>query len=290
MKVYLDYSQEELNRQYDQRSLVADSSPYISNWSEATQQAKSNFECRENLAYGDHRDEILDLYLPDIVQGGEELAPLLVFCHGGAWRRLTKDESGHMAAAYVPEHVALAALNFSLAPEKDLSSIVGQVRRAVLYLYENASKFMVNPKKFYVCGHSSGAHLAANIAVTNWSAMGAPHDLIKGVTLVSGPYDLEPVRLSARNDYLFLDASTARALTPQTHLRPGLPPAIFSWGGGELDEFQRQSASLAEAWENEGMAVQRLFFQDKNHFEMGCEHMSLDSPLAKATLIQIKGA
>ena len=290
MKIYLNYSQKELNRQYDQRSLVADSSPYIATWSEATRHAKSNFECRENLAYGDHRDEILDLYLPDIVQEGEALAPLLVFCHGGAWRRLTKDESGHMAAAYVPEHVALAALNFSLAPEKDLSSIVGQVQRAVLYLYENATKFMVNPKKFYVCGHSSGAHLAANIAVTNWPAMGAPHDLIKGVTLVSGPYDLEPVRLSARNDYLFLDESTARALTPQTHLRPGLPPAIFSWGGGELDEFQRQSASLAEAWEKEGMAVQRLYFQDKNHFEMGCEHMSLDSPLAKATLIQIKGA
>jgi arylformamidase len=289
MNVYLNYSQEELNYQYDQRSLVADTSPYISTWSKATQYAKSTFVCRENIAYGDHRDEILDLYLPDRVEGDEELAPLLVFCHGGAWQRLTKDESGHMAAAYVPERVALAALNFSLAPEKDLSLIVGQVRRAVLYLYEHASELMVHPKKFFVCGHSSGAHLAANVAVTNWPAMGAPHDMIKGVTLVSGPYDLEPVRLSARNDYLFLDESTARALTPQTHLRPGLPPAIFSWGGRELDEFQRQSASLAEAWENKGMAVQRLFFKDKNHFEMGCEHMNLDSPLAKATLIQIKG-
>ena len=99
MKVYLNYSQEELNYQYDQRSLVADTSPYISTWSEATQQAKSTFACHENIAYGDHRDEILDLYLPDRVEGGEELAPLLVFCHGGAWQRLTKDESGHMAAA-----------------------------------------------------------------------------------------------------------------------------------------------------------------------------------------------
>ena len=95
-------------------------------------------------------------------------------------------------------------LNYSLAPEKDLSSIVGQVRRAVLYLYQNASEFMVNPDRFYVCGHSSGAHLAANIAVTDWPGMGAPYDLIKGATLVSGPYDLEPVRLSARNEYLFL--------------------------------------------------------------------------------------
>ena len=78
MKVYLNYSQEELNYQYDQRSLVADTSPYISTWSEATQHAKSTFVCRENIAYGDHRDEILDLYLPDRVEGDEELAPLSV--------------------------------------------------------------------------------------------------------------------------------------------------------------------------------------------------------------------
>jgi len=139
-----------------------------------------------------------------------------------------------------------------------------------------------------MCGHSSGAHLAANIAVTDWPALGAPHDLIKGLTVASGPYDLEPVRLSARNDYLFLDEDTALALTPQTHLRPGLAPAIIAWGGLELDEFQRQSVSLAEAWESQGMAVQRLFFQDKNHFEMGCEYMDLKSPLFKAVLAQIK--
>ena len=132
--------------------------------------------------------------------------------------------------------------------------------------------------------------MAANIAGTDWLALGAQHDLIKGLSVSSGPYDLEPVRLSARNDYLFLDEGTALALSPQKHLRPGLAPAIIAWGGLELDEFQRQSVALAEAWESQGMAVQRLFFQDKNHFEMGCEYMDLKSPLFKAILAQIRDA
>ena len=288
MKVYLEYNQEELNSQYDQRSLVPDPSNFFKIWSETTQWAKTRFNCQENIAYGDHPDELLDLYLPDGVEGKDALAPLLVFCHGGAWQRLSKDDSGYIATVYVPEGIALAALNFSLAPEGKLELIVDQVRRAVVYLYENASELLVERDQIYICGHSSGAHLAANIAVTDWSNFGVPQNLIKGLTLVSGPYDLEPVRLSARNDYLFLDEETAQALTPQTHLRQGLAPAIFAWGGRELEEFQRQSASLAEAWENQGMAVQRIFYHDKNHFEMGCENMDSGSRLAKATLDQIK--
>ena len=288
MNVYLDYNQEELNSQYEQRSLVPDPSNFFKIWSETTQWAKTRFNCLENISYGDHQDELLDLYLPDRVEGKDELAPLLVFCHGGAWQRLSKDDSGYISTVYVPEGVALAALNFSLAPEGKLEFIVDQVRRAVAHLYQNAGELQVERDRIFLCGHSSGAHLAANIAVTDWSKFGVPQNLIKGLTLVSGPYDLEPVRLSARNDYLFLDEETARALTPQTHLRPGLAPAIFAWGGRELEEFQRQSASLAEAWEKSGMAVQRLFFQDNNHFEMGCENMDAGSRLAKATLDQIK--
>ena len=289
MKVYLEYDQEELDLQYEQRSLVPDPSPYFLNWVSATQQAKATLKCIEDIPYGEHQDELLDLYLPEILEKREMLSPILVFCHGGAWKRLSKEESGYMANVYVPEGVALAVPDFSSANEESLDVMVQQVRRATLYLYQNGRKFMIDPDKIFLCGHSSGAHLAANIAVTNWSKFEAPQDMIKGVTLVSGPYDLEPVHLSARNKYLRLDEQSARALTPQTHLRPGLAPAIFAWGGLELDEFQRQSTSLADAWENQGMNVKRLFFQDKNHFDMGSEHMDLDSTLAKATLDQIKG-
>ena len=289
MEVYLEYSQEELDRQYEQRSLVPDPSPYFKTWSDATRQAKATLQCIEDISYGDHRDARMDLYLPEQLNEKGELSPVLAFIHGGAWQRLSKEESGYMAEPFVKEGVALAVPDFSSAVDESLDIMVQQLRRAILFLYESGKNQMIDPNKIFLCGHSSGAHLAANIAVTDWSIFDAPPDLIKGVTLVSGPYDLEPVRLSARNDYLLLDENSAIQLTPQTHLKPGLPPAIFAWGGRELEEFQRQSAALADAWEIQGMDVKRLVFPDKNHFDMGCEHMSLDSTLAKATLDQIKG-
>jgi len=289
MNVYLEYSQEELDRQYEQRSLVPDPSPYFKRWSDATRHAKATLQCIEDIPYEDHQDTHMDLYLPDQLENKIGLPPVLVFIHGGAWQRLSKEESGYMAEPFVLEGVALAVPDFSSALNESLDVMVQQLRRAILYLYENDKKLRVDAKRIFLCGHSSGAHLAANIAVTNWSNYHIPKDLIRGVTLVSGPYDLEPVRLSARNAYLRLDEKMARELTPQTHLKPGLPPAIFAWGGCELAEFQRQSLSLADAWERQGIDVRRLFFSDKNHFDMGCEHMDLNSTLAKATLHQIKG-
>mgnify|MGYP003325696163 CR=1 FL=1 len=222
MKIYLQYTQEELDRQYEHRNFVTDAEDYIAAQRTESERVRASATGRFDLPYGAHQDELLDLYLPDRVQGKDELAPLLVFCHGGAWQRLSKNDSGYISTVYVPEGVALAALNFSLAPEGKLEFIVDQVRRAVVYLYQNAGELQVERDRIFLCGHSSGAHLAANIAVTDWSDFGVPQNLIKGLTLVSGPYDLEPVRLSARNDYLTLDEETARALTPQTPLRPGL--------------------------------------------------------------------
>ena len=285
MTVYLHYTQEELNEQYDQRSLVPDPSPWMGPCASASKTAKETFTCIEDIAYGDHEEELLDLYLP----GGKGSWPIVVYCHGGAWRALTKDESGFPAMALVPTGIAVAALNFSLAPAARLGTLVDQVQRATLHLHGNAAEWNLDPDRFFAMGHSSGAYLASMLGVADWAELGGPTGLIKGLISGSGPYDLEPVRLSARNDYLFLDEETATALTPQTHLKPGLPPAVFTWGGGELEEFQRQSRDLADAWEAQDIPVERVFLDGLNHFQVGAELMNPESPTIKAAVRLIQG-
>jgi hypothetical protein len=65
-----------------------------------------------------------------------------------------------------------------------------------------------------------------------------------------------------------------------------LPPALFAWGGKELDEFQRQSRELSHAWEKTGVDVQRFFFEERNHFEM-LDEFSTPGPLVAAMLSQM---
>ena len=114
-----------------------------------------------------------------------------------------------------------------------------------------------------------------------------PH-VIKGATSLSGPYDLAPVRLSARNDYLHLDAEAEQRNSLGRHLLGDAPPAIFAYGRGELDEFQCQSRDLSTAWEAAtGCASAPFTFPDNNYFQMHEKFALVGGPLAKAVLEQM---
>ena len=286
-KIFLDYDQRQLNEQYDQTTLVPNPGDYIELWLKQTELAKSEFPCKIDIAYGKKHVEKLDLFYPKDVSN-YKLYPLLIFCHGGAWKALSKEHSGYLARVFVPQKIAFAALDFGLVPDFTLDQVVTQVRRASWYLYKNAQQFHIHPEKIFVMGHSSGAHLASNIAVTNWLEFGGPKNLIKGLTAISGPYNLEPVKLSARNEYLKLNESEVRKLSPINSINDYFPPAVISWGGGELDEFKRQGSQFLNFWERTGAVTKKVVLGGKNHFEMGSELANIEGRLFKAVLKQIK--
>jgi arylformamidase len=272
MKVYRDYTQAELDAQYEQRTLVPDVGPYIKRWAAGTAAAKTALRVHGDIAYGDHDDERLDLYGAET--GPEsDAAPVLIFLHGGAWRMLSKDESGYLAPVFVEAGAMVAAVNFSNAPAESLEVMAAQVTRAVRFLRENVAAYGGDPDRIYLAGHSSGAHLAA---------MALQTERVAGAVFVSGAYDLAPIRLSARNDYLHLDDAAALRNSPLLNLQSGMPPAIVAWGGRELDEFQRQGGEFAESWEAQGASVDRVFLPDANHFDMGDAFADPTSRLVRA--------
>lgn len=277
-KIFLDYDQAELNRQYDQRTLVADISAYNEGWVAGSQRARDTLDCRLDIAFGAHPDQTLDVYRPE-----QDGAPILVFVHGGAWRQLSKNESASPACVFVPAGAVYVALNFSLAPEASLDEIVGQVRQGVAHVYRNAEEYGGDPERLYVAGHSSGGHLTAMMGVTDWQDLeGLPAETIKGFSALSGLYDLAPVRLSARNDYLFLDEAAEERNSSIRQLRDGLPPAIVGWGGKELEEFQRQGEAFLKAWRAAGLTAEQIVMPDRNHFDMGDEYANEDGPVVRA--------
>ena len=76
-----------------------------------------------------------------------------------------------------------------------------------------------------LCGHSSGSHLAA-CALTRT-------DGVKQALLVSGIYDLLPVRLSARNEYVRLDEKLEHEYSPIRHADRVGCPVTLAWAEHE---------------------------------------------------------
>jgi acetyl esterase/lipase len=152
-------------------------------------------------------------------------------------------------------NVALAG--YTLAPEARLDGIVGEIRRAVLWLAEHLGDLDADKSRLYVSGWSAGGHL---------TAMMMPLAPVRGGLAISGLYDLERIRLSYINEKLGLDEEEAARNSPLLHLPPMAGELIVTYGTNELPELQRQSIGYAQAWVEQGLPGHLLPVDGANHF------------------------
>ena len=276
--VFNGYTQDELDRQYNQRSLVPDISAYLAQWAEGSEKARETLPCRLDVSYGPNLIEKLDFFGPT-----DGRRPCLVFFHGGAWRLLAKQDSATAALTFVPAGSLFAAVDFANADTGKLDGMVDQCRRAVAFLAQHADEFGLDPQRIFVCGHSSGAHLAAMVAATDWvGTVGASENAVCGLVAISGLYDLQPVRLSSRNDYLRLDEAGAARNSPIASVANFPPRTIVAYGEFELDEFKRQSRDLVTALSSADKDVEEIVGDGLNHFDMDRELYQTGTPLCQA--------
>jgi arylformamidase len=262
--VFRDYDQAALDRQYDQRAWAPNAIELINRYAADSAAVRKRLGEPDTYDYGDTRAESLDLF-----RTHRTPAPVHVFIHGGAWRLLSARDSAFAAETFVRAGAHYVALDFAQLPQASLDQMVGQVRFAIAWLYRYADQFGGDANRIFVSGHSSGAHLAAMVATTDWKArFGLPQDVVKGALCCSGIYDLEPVRRSARNDYVQLDETLVEALSPIRHVANLRCPMAVAIGDHESDEFKRQGREFAGSIEGQGVPVEVIEGAGLNHFEI----------------------
>lgn len=278
-----ELSQQELDDNYNQLSLVPDNSPYKDRKIRESEKARAELTCILDVAYGPTKKEKLDIF-PAAKKG----APIQIFIHGGAWKGGNKSEVSYPAPVFHAVGANYVALNFASVPEVMIEEQVRQARAGIAWVYRNAESFGGDRDRLYVCGHSSGGHVTGMMVVTDWEGVyGLPADIIKGAAPVSGMFDLEPVRHSWRNTYLHLDEQRARALSAIHQIPKVKIPLVIGVGTGELQEFQRQSHAFAAAWRAAGQSCDFVVVPGRNHFEMGADFGDRESPVTRAIIRQM---
>src|SRR5262245_48889808 len=249
--VFLGYDQAELDRQYDQRAWASNAAEVIERYGAESDNVRARLGPPGTFAYGKTPAQTIDVYLAERPD-----APMHVFIHGGAWRSLSKRESAFAAETFVKAGAHFIAVDFALLPEVSLAEMVEQVRRAVAWVYRNAEQLSGDRERLYLSGHSSGGHLAAVILTTDWPGQfSLPRTIIKGGLCVSGIYDLNPVRLSARNALVRLDVRMEQELSPSRFVDRLACPVVVAHGEFESDEFKRQSRTFASLVGETGLEV-----------------------------------
>ncbi len=236
--------------QYDVRSRIPGFAEALAEWTQRAQAVRTTLPGHFDLAYGPHPDETLDLFLPDPARYPTP-APVLTFFHGGFWRKLHKNDFSWIAPAYVAQGVAVAIVNYSLAPAAALETIVDQCRRSLAWLYRSHPDYRIDRSRLIVSGHSAGGHLTCMMLATDWSRLSAdlPTGLVRGGVALSPVVDLAPLAhvpfLQADLDFT---AERIRTLSPVRLVPATDAPLIGAVGGRESDEFRRQLQLLADTW------------------------------------------
>lgn len=264
--VWLDMDQKELDDAYDQTVYAPNQPLLAARRKVASESVIKRFGAPERVAYGSSEVEKLDIY-----KTKQANAPVNVYIHGGAWRNGTAKDFAFLAETFVNAGAHSVILDFIQVQDAggSLMPMIHQVRSAVAWVYKNAASFGADPNRVYLTGHSSGAHLTGCTLVTDWQKdFGLPANIIKGGLMVSGMYDLKPVRLSKRSQYVSFTDEIEQALSSQRHLDRLNAPIIVAYGTQETPEFQRQGRDFAAAVKAAGKPVEHIVGVGFNHFEM----------------------
>src|SRR6202163_1369096 len=264
--VWREMDRQELDAAYDQSKYAPNQAQIQERRLVNSARARALLGEPLRLAYGRSAIEQLDVYRTNRAN-----APVNVFIHGGAWRNGRSADFAYLAELFVHAGAHSVVLDFINIDEVggNLMTMAKQVRGAVAFVHKNAASFGGDPDRLYVSGHSSGGHLAGTVVTADWRKdFGLPGDVVKGALLCSGMYDLKPVRLSARSNYVEFTDEIEQELSALRHLDRIACPLIVGYGTCETPEFQRQARDFAAALEAAGKPVELLVGQAYNHFEM----------------------
>ncbi|GCE02305.1 alpha/beta hydrolase [Embleya hyalina] len=275
--VYGAFDRAALDREYSPSSRAPDFLRTLDQAADRSRRARADLACRPDVRYGPDPAERLD-YFPATRPG----APLFVFVHGGHWQQCSKEESAFAAPRFVSSGAAFAALGYGLAPGNSLAEMVASVRRALRWLGEHADVLGHAGDAVYAGGSSAGAHLVA-------AALSGPEagPRVPGVCLLSGVYDLQPIRSSYVNDALGLDRETAERYSP---LRAGTLAArsvIIARGADETFEYARQQREFVQMLQARKHPVRDLVVVGRNHFDLPFDLGRVGTSVGDAVLAQM---
>ena len=264
-RVWLDYDQDGLDHAYDQTVWT----PYMADIQK--RQAADSEAARKRLgeplrlAYGSSPIEGLDVF-----RARQPNAPVMLFIHGGAWLRGEAKNFAYPAEMFVDAGATFIAADFAPvnAFDGDLAPMAAQVRSAIAFAYKNAAQYGGDASRFFVAGHSSGAHLTAVALTSDWTEFGLAPDFIKGGLLMSGMYDMKPVRLSKRSNYVKFTDAMEDAMSPQRHIDRLCAPLTVTFGSKDSPEFIRQARDFVAAVTAAGKAGKLVEAAEYNHFDL----------------------
>lgn len=243
------------------------------------------------IAYGGEPLQQLDFHS---ARGAKGPAPLVVFVHGGGWKRGDKDNATgrYKAPHYNGLGYHFASVNYRLVPDATVEQQGENVAKALAELLKRADGLGIDRRRVVLMGHSAGAHLVALVGTDPryLRSAGLTLDDVAGVIPIDGAAYDAPAQMAQAGRFMLKtyrgafgdDPARQAALSPVNHsARPNAPAFLILHV--RRDDGILQSQALERALAASGTSVERREFAGdglKGHAEI---NRSLGDPDYPAT-------
>jgi acetyl esterase/lipase len=229
---------------------------------------------QRDIAYGKLEQQVLDVYAP---RGATNL-PVMVYIHGGGWRKGDKKGSGDKEAFFTKNNWILVSANYRLGPGGRHPNNAQDIAAAIGWVHREIARYGGDPNSIFIMGHSAGAHLVSLVATDERFLKGVGLSLrhLKGcISLDTRGYDIvtlmkdteAPVYAEAFGD----DPSVYKDASPLHHVEKGkgIPPFLVCYSGGmkagPCPGRQRAAEEFAAALRAAGGVAEVVDATDRDH-------------------------
>lgn len=233
---------------------------------ELTKKAVENIPNRQDVKYGEKERWTMDIYNEDLPAD----SPVFVFIHGGCWMEGSSKLYGYLGEALRRNDVVVICLAYELAPSVTLEQIVVQIKEAMTFVVQFATKR--GSRGVYVSGHSAGGHLAAVLMSSEWMAEPTNRKIVKGAVLISGVFDIFPFIETSVGKPVSITVDVANRLSPinlvkeaSKYIEPNTN-IIVTVASHDPPKFIEQSKSYYQKLLDSGISATYLFVPNEDHF------------------------
>ena len=242
-----------------------------------------------DLPYIEPKNErqLLDVYAP--AEGKDH--PVIVWIHGGGWRRGDKGGLRLKPQFFNDRGFVLVSATYRFAPEVSIKEMMGDVAKAIRWTHEHAKEYGGDPNSIVVMGHSAGAHLAA-LACTDeryLQAEGLSLKFLKGCVPVDvSVYDIPsrladgPIGTGNLAEIFGKTVDEQRDVSPAAHVARDkhIPPfLILHVLEQPPTKSQPQSERFAKVLQDAGIAAKVYGAAGKTHGTISSDIGAPDDPL-----------
>ena len=217
--------------------------------------------------------QCLDIYQPTDALAASKLRPVVVFFYGGAWQEGSRSDYLFVAEALTQRGYVVVVPDYRVYPEVKFPDFLYDGAAAVAWATNYADRYGGDRSRIFLMGHSSGAHIAAMLALDSafLGAKEVPLTAVKGLIGLAGPYDFLP--LTEPNVIALFASEPNLALTQPIHYAPSAiakttPPVLLLHGDDDKRVHPKNSINLARELRAVGVKVELDLLPGMNHTDI----------------------